>query len=1076
MMQVPASADAVPDSVDTVPEAQFSPGSLIIARSERWIVQRVQRARGGAWRLEARGVSDYVRDQEVVFFTDLEQVTPIDPHDVNIRADNSPHFRRTRLAVESALRQIPVPLDERSFTVADRMLADPLDYQLAAVEKILDSDSIRPRILLADAVGLGKTIEIGMILGELIARGRGERIIVVTPKHMMEQTQQELWARFAIPLVRLDSAGIQRVRQKLPASRNPFTYYPRVIVSIDTLKSPRYRAQLGKVRWDAAVIDEIHNASNPGTQNNQLARLIASRTDALILASATPHNGDPRSFTEILSMLDSMVVLPNGSIQVEEASKLIVRRHRNSPEVAREVGSRWAPRSEPRNILVPASPEENAVLRELSERWLPASRATSTADVAAPAEASPTAGTATSTAGAAAPAESSPTAGTATSTADDAAAPASRTGSRSSGISGVEKLFPWTLFKAALSSPAALIETVDNRRKAAQDPEERQALADLRAVAEQVTPDKSAKLQRLITYLEEIGVGRGKETRAVVFSERNATLRWIQENLEKQLKLGKGAVEIMHGGLSDEEQMRIIDDFKRADSPIRVLVTGDIASEGVNLHLRCHDLIHFDVPWSLIRIQQRNGRIDRYGQLESPRIAALLLDPADDSLAGELRVFERLIEREHEATRVLGDASLLMGKTSVEAEEKEIRQVLAGEVDLDEAVPDPEQAVAKACETVGTTTQDPDVFLLSLLRPEDRPQAPAPAPATPATPTPTAPTAAPQPATATAQPAAAQPATAASPAPAAGLAEPAASKSFARPVPRSLYRTEADYLVSALEEGFDQVSRKPLSEGGVGLEIHAQEGVISLTPPRDLARRLDFLPQDYVAERGVKTKLALATRPDRANASLREAREGISHTTWPAVHYLGPLHPVTQWAADRALASDASTKPTITAAVSPQISEPCVLLVATISNRLGQVVARSFVAAQHYGGTMFPQTIANPYSWLREHEISEEAVNPGELAPEDLAGAKELIIQAVRSAETLANNTLEANQKNAQKRLDSWRARADAWQVQRAGHSTQRVIRTAKEIQRERELADSLQPDRLTVRPLLLLYPEVHLG
>ncbi|WP_218055929.1 DEAD/DEAH box helicase [Actinobaculum suis] len=1010
MMQVPASADAVP-------EAQFSPGSLIIARSERWIVQRVQRARGGAWRLEARGVSDYVRDQEVVFFTDLEQVTPIDPHDVNIRADNSPHFRRTRLAVESALRQIPVPLDERSFTVADRMLADPLDYQLAAVEKILDSDSIRPRILLADAVGLGKTIEIGMILGELIARGRGERIIVVTPKHMMEQTQQELWARFAIPLVRLDSAGIQRVRQKLPASRNPFTYYPRVIVSIDTLKSPRYRAQLGKVRWDAAVIDEIHNASNPGTQNNQLARLIASRTDALILASATPHNGDPRSFTEILSMLDSMVVLPNGSIQVEEASKLIVRRHRNSPEVAREVGSRWAPRSEPRNILVPASPEENAVLRELSERWLPASR----------------------------------------------------TGSRSSGISGVERLFPWTLFKAALSSPAALIETVDNRRKAAQDPEERRALADLRAVAEQVTPDKSAKLQRLITYLEEIGVGRGKETRAVVFSERNATLRWIQENLEKQLKLGKGAVKIMHGGLSDEEQMRIIDDFKRADSPIRVLVTGDIASEGVNLHLRCHDLIHFDVPWSLIRIQQRNGRIDRYGQLESPRIAALLLDPADDSLAGELRVFERLIEREHEATRVLGDASLLMGKTSVEAEEKEIRQVLAGEVDLDEAVPNPEQAVAKAYETVGTTTQDPDVFLLSLLRPEDRPQAPAPTPATPtpASPTPTAPIAAPQPATAAPQPAAVSPA---------GLAEPAASKSFARPVPRSLYRTEADYLVSALEEGFDQVSRKPLSEGGVGLEIHAQEGVISLTPPRDLARRLDFLPQDYVAERGVKTKLALATRPDRANASLREAREGISHTTWPAVHYLGPLHPVTQWAADRALASDASTKPTITAAVSPQISEPCVLLVATISNRLGQVVARSFVAAQSYAGTVFPQTISNPYSWLREHEISEEAVNPGELAPEDLAGAKELIIQAVRSAETLANNTLEANQKNAQKRLDSWRARADAWQVQRAGHSTQRVIRTAKEIQRERELADSLQPDRLTVRPLLLLYPEVHLG
>ena len=96
------------------------------------------------------------------------------------------------------------------------------------MRQALDPANLRPRILLADAVGLGKTLEIGMILSELVRRGRGERILIVTPRHVLEQMQHEMWTRFALPFVRLDSAGIQRVRQKLPATRNPFTYFRRV--------------------------------------------------------------------------------------------------------------------------------------------------------------------------------------------------------------------------------------------------------------------------------------------------------------------------------------------------------------------------------------------------------------------------------------------------------------------------------------------------------------------------------------------------------------------------------------------------------------------------------------------------------------------------------------------------------------------------------------------------------------------------------------------------------------------------------------------------------------------------------
>ena len=109
--------------------------------------------------------------------------------------------------------------------------------------------------------------------------------------------------------------------------------------------------------------------------------------------------------------------------------------------------------------------------------------------------------------------------------------------------------------------------------------------------------------------------------------------------------------------------------FKQTSSPIRVLITGDLASEGVNLHAQCHELIHFDIPWSLIRIEQRNGRIDRYGQRHPPQITTLLLNPDTETFSGDLRVLSRLIEKEHEAHSALGDAASLMGKYDVGAEE-----------------------------------------------------------------------------------------------------------------------------------------------------------------------------------------------------------------------------------------------------------------------------------------------------------------------------------------------------------------------------------------------------------------------
>lgn len=972
----------------TLNTEQLSPGVTIEVRDEEWLVTHVARATDG-FRIRARGMSDYVRDTTATFFTSLDKVTVFDPTQVTVVSDQSPKYRHSRLWIESTLRQTPVPLYQRELSVATRMLADPLDYQLSAVRRALSEENTRPRVLLADAVGLGKTLEIGMILAELIRRGRGERILVVTPKHVMEQFQQELWTRFAIPLVRLDSVGIQQVRQKLPASRNPFTYYPRVIVSMDTLKSPKYRAQLEKVSWDAVVIDEIHNATNVGTQNNELARTLAPTTESLILASATPHNGDPNSFKEILRLLDPLSVFPDGSIDPEAAKRLIIRRHRNSPEVAQVVGAKWAKRQEPHNIPVDASPEENAVARELHHSWTnPGAHAVSK-----------------------------------------------------------DRLFPWTLVKAYLSSPAALTETLEGRlsRIAAGPSAERQALERLAELSSRITPENSAKYNSLVNYLTTIGVKKGSRTRVVIFSERVATLHWLQENLSKHLKMPKGAVKVMHGGLSDTEQMALIDEFKRTDTPLRILVTGDVASEGVNLHSQCHNLVHYDIPWSLIRIQQRNGRIDRYGQTEQPQITTLLLDPADEDAVGELHVLTRLMEREHAAHEMLGDASSLMGKHSVTGEEDAIREVLQGLRDFDQVVATPDEVLSgahaqrsDAVEQPEATSLDIDALLASL---------------------------------------SATHAAASTPAADEDDYDKGASAAPADPaaVRDSAYSREVDYLRDALNEAFHNVPAASLSGGGVSYLEH-NNAIVELAPPEDLRRRLDFLPQDYVSYRKVKETLMLATTISRGQEQLTAAREGSSEKSWPKAHYLGPLHPVTDWAADRALSSMSRRE---IPAVTGKVSTPTVLLMGTLTNSRGQVVTRAFITATpgQFGldapagiPRATPETIADPVSWLESIGLGEQAINPGATTlPEDLP---KLLAAAVDVATGQLEQTRQNAYDHATQRTQRWSQRAAAWTDQPTSAAGSRAVRQAAPlIDQERSLLQSLTPERTLIRPLLVIVP-----
>lgn len=990
----------------------LAPGSVVEVRDEEWLVTGVQTVYERAnhqevipsrpvQRIEVQGLSELVRDTTAVFFDSIDTVTPIDPRLAPLINDESSGYRDAKLWLEATLMKTATAVEDTNLTVADGMLIDPKEYQQTPVRKILDPQNLRPRILLADAVGLGKTIEIGLILAELIKRGRGDRILVVTPKHVLEQMQHEMWTKFAIPFVRLDSQGIQRIRQKLPATRNPFTYFKRAIISIDTLKSDRYLSHLRRHKWDAVVIDESHNVTNTSSLNHRLADTLAKNTDALILASATPHNGKKESFAELIRLLEPTAVKPDGNLDEEAVKKLIVRRHRYSEDVKKEVGADWAERKEPQARIAHASLEENAVAEELDQIWLH-------------------------------PTGHSP-------------------------YSGKTNLFPWTLAKAFLSSPEALIETIDNRLRVLETHESNDAVARERSYLDRlrgyaadslraVEHNRAQKRQQtgkygaLLDYLKEIGIGPKSDTRVVIFAERVATLHALQADLTQDLKLKDDQVAILHGGLSDVEQQDVVESFKKKSSPIRVLVTGDLASEGVNLHSQCHELVHFDIPWSLIRIEQRNGRIDRYGQTQRPQITTLVLQPDSERFSGDIRVLKKLIEKENEAHTALGDAAALMGKYTAEAEEEAIKAALAKGQDLDEVITDVEAA----------TQHDEIQNLIIHGLPDDTDDAGDDAsnlenPGTNAYPGDTT-----------------YPGSDTYPTdPATGL---------------TLYPTP----VAFLQDGLAMVYRNHPEQrpgtggsGGVNWQFHSREAIGELEPPRDMWSRLESLPQTYLKERKVKENFKLATNKTVGRTLVDAARNSTdakNASLWPEAHYLGPLHPVLDWVADRALSRIPERGGIYI--VRAEVEAPTVVVHAGLTNRRGQMVSSVFRTVTFPGGAAeFGLTgeFENAAALIADLGLRSTNSNPG---PIDTSVYQSLVPAAIDIVGESIEEVIDSGRRRIEQRVHEWFERNEKWK-QGALDLVQatRVKQRLRTVTEEDDLIRSMQPNRSLLRPLLVAVP-----
>lgn len=604
----------------------FAPGLRVEIRDAEWVIKRADLTSNGRHALLVTGISELVRGRDARFLTELDDIRPLHPEDTELVADGSSRFAKTRLYIESLLRQSPPT--GADLWIGHTAAIDVLPYQLDPALQALQQ--LRHRILLADAVGLGKTIEVGILLTELMRRGKGKRILVVTSKSMMTQFQKELWSRFTIPLVRLDRAGIDRIRQHVPADANPFHYYDKTIISVDTLKQERdFRVHLENSHWDIIVIDEAHNVAVRGTKSARakLAELLAHRSDTLILASATPHDGRAESFASLMNMLNPTAIASPKNYGPGDIEGLFVRRFKK--DVQEQIESAVQERVTTRHSRPGSSAEERAyeLLANLTFRSFDRTKRTGTL------------------------------------------------------------LFRIVLEKALFSSPAACRKTIVERLRKLESNSSDDAVHDrdlldrLQEAVESITPDHFSRYQTLLSLLRPGGTLNWNPARAddrlVIFTERIETLRFLKNQLAEDLKLKPNQIATLDGQGSDDKQLQeTVEKFGRDQEPIRVLIATDIASEGINLHFLAHKLIHFDIPWSLMKFQQRNGRVDRYGQSKRPHIAYLCTESANEKIRGDLRILELLAEKDEQAQKNIGDPSAFLGVYDEQREEVEIGKAM----------------------------------------------------------------------------------------------------------------------------------------------------------------------------------------------------------------------------------------------------------------------------------------------------------------------------------------------------------------------------------------------------------------
>lgn len=928
-----------------MPQQLITPGMRVLCRDAEWLVTEVH-AEKTFQTVRCVGADDLVRGHEAAFLTLLDDIIPIDPRATKLIRDGGiKHLDRARLFLEAQLRQMPLTDPEPR---VDGMGAfKPMEYQKEAVHRALLQ--MRPRLLLADQVGLGKTIEVGMIISELMRRGRANRILVLTKKSMLTQFQAELWNRFAIPLVRMDSAGVSKLRLKIPASKNPFEVYHRVIISMDTLKDVgRYRHFLEDTRWDVVVIDEAHNvaaAANPEKQlNYRLARLLSRRTDSMLLTTATPHNGRRETFGRLITLLDWSAI-PDPKLREygpDDIAPFFLMRFKE--DVRAEAGDQFAERQ-----MIPL--------------------AATTIDA----------------------------------TADEEASYAELGNLRARAKAGqykTEAIIQWGLYKRFLSSPEACLSTVTKRiatlNKTPDREDEAAALATLKSRLSRIQIAASSRFQLLVRELRAMGwTGKPQSPRVLLFTESTVTQIALARALAQEFNIAFSekhedqstqTMAIIHGGQPDVTLSKTVEAFGTGSSPMRLLVATDVASEGVNLHHECHNIIHYDLPWSIITLIQRNGRIDRFGQRNSPVIRYLMVRTQSGELRGDEELFARLVAKVEEINRSTRTGESVLKLYDPEAEEAYIAEqgLLAGDAAiLDKANPQTAESAELENALLSATKEGHEDFLAFLLGNSTK-----------------------------------------------AAAEGAAAKAIAADNSRIRLLDDARFL----EDGYRYLKDELGNEKWQPIEKTDKLWMFSAPP--ELKRRLGApdaddsvifgataVPDEAWPEHG---RFQFTTDPDRVNTAIRAAL--AMKGQWSNELLLTEQHPIMRWLAERLMMLMPRGEAPLIASSHLQPGELCFCFIGQVSARAGTpLIVDAHAISFQKGGGYRQQPLKDALARAGFDKLADTG-RRGTTSPELLQG---FVAAAVEESLKHLIQLKDARKKAIKPVLEKEEARLERWRTRR---------------------------------------------
>jgi superfamily II DNA or RNA helicase len=559
-------------------------GELVRARRDRWRVVNTTLF-GGCQLITLAGASAVNRGVE------RRLLAPFDAID-RIPSSHRPRIIgavRWRHALRDLLhRALPGELRATARAVID-LLPHQLEPALAVVH------GLGCRMLLADDVGLGKTIEAAAIVAELQARSAADRVLILTPPGLREQWAQELLVRFAI---RADIVDFRAVRERVATLRpgvNPWTTWPVAIASVDYVKRPEVLRAVASRPWDVVIVDEAHRVANDGDRHDAVA-LLASHAGYVILLTATPHSGDTRAFESLCGI---------GSHG--DGDKLLVfRRTRRALSAAID---RRAHR-----LLVQSTVEERRMHARLAafERAVRAERGEADGDAWLALAVLRKRAFSSAQALHLSIARRLETLTPATGRPAQLPLPLDEHGE----LDGADEAPPWH----------AALELADSNR-------ERRLLTSMAsaAAAAATRESKLAAIRRLIRRIAEP---------LIIFTEYRDTLAHVARSI-------KEPVAILHGGLSRPERATAVRSFTEARR--RILLATDAAGEGLNLHQICRIVINLELPWNPMRLEQRIGRVDRIGQRRTVHAFHLVA-----SGTGEEQLLSALRERVAHAQGEIG--------------------------------------------------------------------------------------------------------------------------------------------------------------------------------------------------------------------------------------------------------------------------------------------------------------------------------------------------------------------------------------------------------------------------------------